>query len=291
MSLPNIPTDLRLEADSQTNLHCESSTSAPDRTPWEGTREDTRVRKSEEGDCVHQSFDEQIHLPREKVLVQLKKAITFFSALRGIPEPVIRSGDNRPPQIPFVELLPNSQVEGQVQTDTAEGPSRSNRVTIKTQMQPHTTASSASEEQPAKSTTEGHIFVCSFSHYGCTGTFASKNEWKRHIASIHVQLGFFRCDVGNCGHRPDYKTSSTSTHNHHDQPGHQPNDFNRKDLFTQHQRRMHAPGPDATAQEQQDFEASLKGCLRPLLARAAQAATAKLLWILREEFLWSEQLE
>lgn len=70
MSLPNVPTDLRLEADSQTYLHCESSTGAPDRTPREGTREDTRVRKSEDGDCVHQSVDEQIHLPWEKALAQ-----------------------------------------------------------------------------------------------------------------------------------------------------------------------------------------------------------------------------
>ncbi|GIJ92748.1 hypothetical protein Asppvi_002026 [Aspergillus pseudoviridinutans] len=58
--------------------------------------------------------------------------------------------------------------------------------------------------------------------------------------------------------------SSTSTRNHHDQPSHQANDFNRKDLFTQHQRHMHAPWviadrPDTTTeQEWQAFEASLE---------------------------------
>jgi hypothetical protein len=128
---------------------------------------------------------------------------------------------------------------------------------------------SASKQRPAKSTTKGHVFVCSFSRYGCASTFASKNEWKRHIASQHVQLGYFRCDVGNCngGHKPNNKNTSTSTtnhHNHHNQPGHQTNDFNRKDLFTQHQRRMHAPWvlagrPDATTeQERKAFEASLE---------------------------------
>lgn len=118
-----------------------------------------------------------------------------------------------------------------------------NRVTKrKTQVKPNIRAS-ASKQHPAKSKTKGHVFVCSFSRYGCASTFASKNEWKRHIASQHVQLGFFRCDVGNCngGHKPNNKMTSTSTLNHHDQPGHQTNDFNRKDLFTQHQRRMHAP--------------------------------------------------
>ncbi|KAH1438084.1 hypothetical protein KXX32_009184 [Aspergillus fumigatus] len=141
-----------------------------------------------------------------------------------------------------------------------------NRVTKrKTQVKPNIRAS-ASKQHPAKSKTKGHVFVCSFSRYGCASTFASKNEWKRHIASQHVQLGFFRCDVGNCngGHKPNNKMTSTSTLNHHDQPGHQTNDFNRKDLFTQHQRRMHAPWvlagrPDATTeQERKAFEASLE---------------------------------
>lgn len=140
----------------------------------------------------------------------------------------------------------------------------------KTRVKSHTKAVSASKQHSTKSTTKDQSpstrdFVCSFSRYGCTSTFASKNEWKRHIASQHVQLGFFRCDVGNCtgGHKPNNKNSS-HTRNHHDQPVRQTNDFNRKDLFTQHQRRMHAPWvlagrPDAsTEQERQAFEASLE---------------------------------
>ncbi|KAI9662168.1 MAG: hypothetical protein M1831_002864 [Alyxoria varia] len=62
-------------------------------------------------------------------------------------------------------------------------------------------------------------FTCPLSPYGCQKTFTSKNEWKRHISSQHICLGFWRCDL--C-------TESTA-----------PNDFNRKDLFTQHVRRMH----------------------------------------------------
>jgi hypothetical protein len=117
-------------------------------------------------------------------------------------------------------------------------------------MEPQTAAASASEQQPPKSTIKGHIFICSFSRYGCKSTFSSKNEWKRHIVSQHVQLGFFCCDVGSC-------------------KSHQSNRFSRKDLFTQHLRRVHAPRvptglpSPTTEQERQAFEASLENvCAR-----------------------------
>ncbi|RHZ63794.1 putative C2H2 finger domain protein [Aspergillus thermomutatus] len=155
---------------------------------------------------------------------------------------------------------------------TPQKQSSPNRVTKrKTRVKSRTKAASASKQPPAKSATKGpsppsRVFVCSFSRYGCTSTFVSKNEWKRHIASQHVQLGFFHCDVSNCNgnHKPNNKNTSTSTRNHHDRPVRQTNDFNRKDLFTQHQRRMHAPwvlagrAEAATEQERQAFEASLE---------------------------------
>ena len=68
-------------------------------------------------------------------------------------------------------------------------------------------------------------FPCAFSFAGCTSTFGSKNEWKRHIASQHLCLQYYRC-------------SSCPQHHSADGKG---NEFNRKDLFTQHLRRMHAP--------------------------------------------------
>lgn len=67
-------------------------------------------------------------------------------------------------------------------------------------------------------------FPCAFSFAGCQSTFGSKNEWKRHIASQHLCLNFYRCS--SC--------PATTM----DGKG---NEFNRKDLFTQHLRRMHAP--------------------------------------------------
>lgn len=63
-------------------------------------------------------------------------------------------------------------------------------------------------------------FPCPFATYGCVSTFGSKNEWKRHVNTQHMRLGYWRCD--QCP-----------------QVERKPNDFNRKDLFTQHVRRMH----------------------------------------------------
>ncbi|PYH48011.1 putative C2H2 finger domain protein [Aspergillus saccharolyticus JOP 1030-1] len=110
------------------------------------------------------------------------------------------------------------------------------------------------------------LYTCSFSHYGCPSTFVSKNEWKRHVISQHIQLGFFRCDVGRCS------LDSLSKERNLNSPfeslayneSHLVNDFNRKDLFTQHQRRMHAPWlcrnrkTPETEEEREAFEQSLE---------------------------------
>lgn len=100
-------------------------------------------------------------------------------------------------------------------------------------------------------------FTCSFKRYGCPANFGSKNEWKRHVSSQHLRLGIYRCDINTCiPNQPRRKSSSSSydkslqkaesdpSSPSSDRPsepttGH--NEFNRKDLFTQHVRRMHGP--------------------------------------------------
>ncbi len=72
-------------------------------------------------------------------------------------------------------------------------------------------------------------FPCPFHPFGCPATFPNKNEWKRHTASQHLQLGLFRCDLGACN--IEHESGLTASRGY--------NDFNRKDLFTQHCRRMH----------------------------------------------------
>ncbi|GAD99001.1 C2H2 finger domain protein [Paecilomyces variotii No. 5] len=130
-----------------------------------------------------------------------------------------------------------------------------------------------SKQKKSKSRSESRdssakrLFACSFAHYGCESTFPSKNEWKRHVTSQHLQLGFYRCDVGDC--KPsNSKNNRYSMSTDGDSPrsvlgrGRVYNDFNRKDLFTQHQRRMHAPwlvvtGLKLSQVEEDAFEASL----------------------------------
>lgn len=107
----------------------------------------------------------------------------------------------------------------------------------------------------------GRTFACTFRRYGCAGSFTSKNEWKRHVASKHMQLSFYRCDVGICnGTRLEANGISAVSVS----KARQRNYFNRKDLFTQHHRRMHTPWAKQnqryvpSEQEREDFERSLE---------------------------------
>jgi hypothetical protein len=135
-----------------------------------------------------------------------------------------------------------------------------------------------------ETTLETHIkkqhtrpFKCVFHFAGCTSTFASKNEWKRHNSTQHLVLNFWLCTEGQCGRQAPAsgggpsasaaasrlsKTtrnqgSSTLYSNTFDTPPSQHHQlaaavsapppplvgvrFNRKDLYTQHVRRMHMP--------------------------------------------------
>ncbi|KAI2781402.1 hypothetical protein F4815DRAFT_444185 [Daldinia loculata] len=91
-------------------------------------------------------------------------------------------------------------------------------------------------------------FVCVFGFAGCNSTFASKNEWKRHCSSQHLVLNYWICQQDQCS-----KVSSKATapvRGRLNPPSSQSpyipalprgTIFNRKDLYTQHLRRMHIP--------------------------------------------------
>ncbi len=88
-------------------------------------------------------------------------------------------------------------------------------------------------------------FACVFGFAGCDSTFASKNEWKRHVRSQHLLLSVWLCTQGSCGQRVSAVAAdplSSSPGSRKAQPS-LPNGaiFNRKDLYTQHIRRMHLP--------------------------------------------------
>jgi hypothetical protein len=84
----------------------------------------------------------------------------------------------------------------------------------------------------AKHTATNHTraFACVFKFAGCDATFGSKNEWKRHVQSQHLNLTAWLCTQGSCGKAHGPKGNPTVG-----------SEFNRKDLFTQHVRRMHVP--------------------------------------------------
>ncbi|KAF6816259.1 C2H2 finger domain-containing protein [Colletotrichum sojae] len=89
-------------------------------------------------------------------------------------------------------------------------------------------------------------FVCVFNYAGCPSTFASKNEWKRHVSSQHLALQYWLCTQDACcktTNPPNSRRSSSSPCSVSPAPPVLPNGaiFNRKDLYTQHVRRMHVP--------------------------------------------------
>lgn len=127
---------------------------------------------------------------------------------------------------------PHARVRKQTSTSTStRTPSKSK---VKTKQPPRRISpaslprsGAAISTQPISSARQP--FPCPFHHFGCEATFPSKNEWKRHALSQHLRLGFFRCDLGACA--LSHPSNITATRGF--------NDFNRKDLFTQHCRRMH----------------------------------------------------
>ncbi|KAK6437679.1 hypothetical protein LTR95_006123 [Oleoguttula sp. CCFEE 5521] len=83
-------------------------------------------------------------------------------------------------------------------------------------------------------------FPCPLAPYGCTSSFTAKNEWKRHVYKQHLRTAVWRCKF--C---PD---NSTKGHN----------EFNRKDLFVQHVRRMHTPKASGKATTSSKKRTSVK---------------------------------
>lgn len=108
-------------------------------------------------------------------------------------------------------------------TRSTTSPRMTTRVTKRSS---HTRRSSAPQSRTSASAPSSQsvaapnrTFACALAPYGCDSTFGSKNEWKRHVNTQHMRLGYWRCDQCDSNKKP--------------------NDFNRKDLFIQHVRRMH----------------------------------------------------
>lgn len=132
------------------------------------------------------------------------------------------------------EYIPKSGRRNSKSTKSRPTTSRRNSHTSKLSTSSSTKTRVTKPSKSKKSTSAGLLrpFPCPLAAYGCQSTFTSKNEWKRHVSTQHIKLGFWRCDM--C-------PATTDAHNLIF------NDFNRKDLFTQHLRRMHATHPFSLA--------------------------------------------
>ncbi|KAK0752490.1 hypothetical protein B0T18DRAFT_388418 [Schizothecium vesticola] len=103
-------------------------------------------------------------------------------------------------------------------------------------------------------------FKCVFHFAGCRSQFAAKNEWKRHVATQHLLLNYWICQEAECtrlvnGPSPiatnslscrvagSGRTAASAQPRATTDEQNLPNGniFNRKDLYTQHLRRMHMP--------------------------------------------------
>ncbi|KAL4749506.1 hypothetical protein BDW72DRAFT_194749 [Aspergillus terricola var. indicus] len=169
-------------------------------------------------------------------------------------------------------------------------------------------------KQMPKKTTDRR-FECCFARYGCESTFPSKNEWKRHVSSQHIQTGFYRCDIDRCSlnnHSPSpaglQTPTSSSPQTSPTPPTLLVNDFNRKDLFIQHQRRMHSPWStnsstpkssrkalSASQTEKDSFEESLKAVVKRCWRQLREPPTMSHCGFCDMEFrgvnAWKERME
>lgn len=128
-------------------------------------------------------------------------------------------------------------------------------------------------------------FPCPLTLYGCNSSFGSKNEWKRHVNTQHLRLGFWRCDQCPSGER-------------------KPNDFNRKDLFIQHVRRMHPAACSAPtvvrrgsnskstkAEEDPALTSAAKRCYKSSRAPPANTACLFCSQVFAGTNTWDERME
>ena len=99
-------------------------------------------------------------------------------------------------------------------------------------------------------------FTCVFNFAGCESSFASKNEWKRHVSTQHLILNTWVCNLDNCGIA--HTEPSSSSKKYSVGASSRGAIFNRKDLFTQHLRRMHAPPLRHANKEKSAWEDRIK---------------------------------
>lgn len=130
--------------------------------------------------------------------------------------------DHSPEDAEYVPVSPTTKRRKLQNSRPLTSPRSPSKVTKRSSMSKQTSChtKSAENDRNDNATTINRTFPCALANYGCTSTFGSKNEWKRHINTQHMRFGYWQCDQCDYSNR-------------------KPNEFNRKDLFIQHVRRMH----------------------------------------------------
>ena len=170
----------------------------------------------------------------------------------------------------------------------SQNPNKVAKKNVKTQVpstsstRNHTPCNHCASRFPSDSTLKKHVlsthtrpFTCTFQRYGCNATVGSKNEWKRHINVQHLHLETWRCDIDACAFRVTPANGASGQEKQKNctlSPAVSPSvgkkaspsevqyhDFDRKDLFTQHIKRMHAPPNTASQADKAAFEAGIVG--------------------------------
>ena len=166
----------------------------------------------------------------------------------------------------------------QSQSKVAKKPARA-QIPSPSSTRNHTPCAHCPSLFPSDSTLKKHVlsthtrpFICTFQRYGCNATVGSKNEWKRHINVQHLHLETWRCDLDACALSVTSANGSSGQEKHQNCTSSavappqgkknnptevQHHDFDRKDLFTQHIKRMHAPSNSASQADKAAFEAQI----------------------------------
>lgn len=239
------PRDVELHADAEHTVEDQDTELADTKGAFEYPHDNTQYFANyqqsdmDQGDCDSKdykdySFGSQPPGPREESVKPASGSsedsdLDYSPKRNGKRNNSTSSGSGRPKRTsrgrkgsaPSPPAISTTRVAKRTQKSSNHSPNTNKSPVIKSPKSPAGTSGSLHAD------TNRH-FPCSLAIYGCTSTFTSKNEWKRHMATQHIKLGFWRCDL--CTTAVDPHDEDTVYHN----------DFNRKDLFTQHLRRMHA---------------------------------------------------
>ena len=214
-------------------------------------------------------------------------------------EPMEHESEPAPEQTPPAEVNGIVNGNGSMQRDRSSPDSpniRRRRPTATRALTSPTKVSkrnSSSRRSSSFSKTNGHkdgsyaqavsnrAFPCPFAIYNCPSTFGAKNEWKRHVNTQHMQTGYWRCN--QCDKN---------------------NDFNRKDLFIQHVRRMHqlqdekatktksvTPRPGKHDSDEQELNKIAKRCFNAIRTPPEECACIVCDAKFIGESAWDERLE